>query len=117
MRNAHHALELFHAPAEEIRQVIRQHLNEAGFKVASSAPSDSHIRAQRGSATGITDRQTGRMMEVLVRGDGQRTAVSVYHHTTGVGPLVGATFGTILQDEVNALFECLGQPVGCPLSP
>lgn len=111
MENAHHALELFEVPAGEIRDAIQQWLTGAGFKVVSSSPSDLDIRAQRGSPIGVTDGQTGRVMEVIIRGAGSFTAVSIYHHTSRLGPIVGTTFGNLLRDEVNSLVESLGQRV------
>jgi len=108
MEIAHHALAQFEASTSEIRDAIRRWMTEAGFNVSPSAPSDLDIRAQRGSAIGVTDDQTGRMMEVLIRGAGSFTAVSVYHHTSRMGPIVGVTFGDLLRDEVNALLSSLG---------
>jgi len=111
MKIAHHALELFELPSDQIREAIRHWLTEAGFKVASSAPSDMDLRAERGSAIGFTDNQTERVMEVIIRSAGGFTAVSIYHHTSGLGALVGTTFGDLLRDEVNALLETLGNAV------
>jgi hypothetical protein len=108
MEIAHHALELFEAPTNEIRDAIRHWLSDAGFKVQSASPSDLEIRAQRGSAIGVTDQQTGRVMEVIIRGSGCFTAVSIYHHTSRLGPIVGATFSDLLRDESNALFGSIG---------
>lgn len=107
MQNAYHALEVFDIPANEIREMISQFLASAGFKIAVSSPSERSIRARRGSAMGITDQGTGRIMEVIIQEAGAKSAVSVYHHTTGVGPLVGATFGDILRDEANELLAYL----------
>jgi hypothetical protein len=110
MQNSHHVLEVFEAPTARVRDAIRQCLSDAGFRVASSSPSDlHHIQARHGSAIGITDQQTGRVMEVLLRGAGNHTAVSIHHQTTGVGPLRGATFGDLLRDEVNALLVALAE--------
>ena len=106
MEIAHHALELIEGPPDRIRDAIRQWLADTGFKVKSS-PSDFYVRAERGSAMGVTDRQTERIMEVIIRGSSSLTAVSVYHHTGRIGPIVGATFGGLLSDEVNALWKFL----------
>jgi hypothetical protein len=111
MEIAYHALEMFEAPADEIRDAIRQWLTDAGFKVAPSSPSDLDIRAQRGSAIGVTDHQTGRVMEIIIRSSGGVTAVSVYHHTSRLGPFVGTTFSDLLRDEVNAMLASLGEMV------
>lgn len=111
MQNAHHALEVFEIPAREIREMIPRMLADAGFKVTSSSPSEPSIRARRGSAIGLTDQETGRIMEVIIQEVGGNSAVSVYHHTSGVGPFVGATWGDTLRDEVNALFATLGETI------
>jgi hypothetical protein len=112
MQNAHHALELIEAPTAQVQDTVRHWLTHAGFKV-TSAPSDLNIRAERGSPLGLSDRQTGRVMEVIVRGSGHLTAVSIYHHTTRMGPIVGATFGDLLRDEVNALLAVLVNVAAC----
>jgi hypothetical protein len=110
MQTSHHALEVFEIPIGEIQEMIRRWLADTGFKVASSSPERS-IHARRGSAMGLTDEQTGRGMEVILRQAGDKTAVSVFYHTSGLGPLVGATFGDILRDEVNGLFAHLGMMI------
>ena len=107
MHIAYHALELFEAPRDQIRVTILQWLVETGFTVSSSSPSDCDIRAERGSAIAVTDEETGRVMEVIIQGLENVTAVSVYHHTTRIGPIAGVAFGDVLRDEAHALLEFL----------
>jgi hypothetical protein len=106
MKVAHHALELIDAPPDQIRDAIRKWLSDAGFKVRSS-PSDLHVIAERGSGLGLSDRQTARIMEIIIKGSGEVTAVSIYHHTGRFGPIAGLMFGGILDDEVNSLWTFL----------
>lgn len=110
MEVAHHALELIEAPPDQIRDALRQWLTDTGFRVKSLS-SDFHVRAERGSAIGISDRQTGRIMEVIIKGSGDVTAVSIYHHTGRIGMLVGMIFSGLLSDEVNALRKFLREAV------
>ena len=106
MKYSHHALELIDASPDKIRDAIRQWLADAGFNVSSS-PSDFHMRAERGSSIGLSDRQTKRIMEVIIKNSGEVTAVSIYHHTGRIGPISGLMFGGTLSDEVNTLWTFL----------
>ena len=60
MKYAHHALELYEAPRDQILAATREFLSNAGFDVGLSSPSDPSIRAERGSHIGFTDQQTAR---------------------------------------------------------
>jgi hypothetical protein len=107
MQTAYHALELLDSSAETVRDVVRAWLTDRGFKLASSSPSDLRVQARSGSPFALTDDQAERVMEVIIRSTGTGAAISVYHHTTRLGPITGVMHGDILRNEVNALLAFL----------
>lgn len=102
MNTSCHTLEIIAAPVESVKAAILTWFTANGFVLGANG-AEGCIQGHCGSSFGISDRQTSRVMEVIVSGDGDVTAVSIFHHTTRIAMIVGIMFGSILRDEVNSL--------------
>jgi len=110
MNTAYHALVLLNASEVETRRAIDSWFSANGF-TRTSAIDGTPMRASRGSVIGITDHQTARMIEVIVKAQRDVVAVSVSHRTTGFIFFQGTMLGNILQSEAEALLEFIRQEV------
>ena len=70
---------------------------------------ETPIQGEAGSSIGVTDSQTKRVMEVIVRSHGEIVAVSVYHHVTILLVFTGGMFGNTLQTEADDLLSFIQQ--------
>ncbi len=61
---------------------------------------------------GITDKQTGSDLEVLLGDMNGQTAVSIYHHTRSFLIFTSAMMGNILENEADSLMGVLKNEFG-----
>ena len=104
MNIAYHGLFVVNGPREQVHEKICQWIENSKFRL------DVQANTARVSATypgwrgfGITDKQTGSELEVLLADANGQTAVSVYHHTRRFWLFTGGMCGNILEREVDSL--------------
>ncbi|MBN68363.1 MAG: hypothetical protein CME32_03660 [Gimesia sp.] len=110
MKSSCHRLEYYEASEREIITAARSWWQMHGFTV--HAPEHPAVLiSHHGSDFGITDRQTKRIMQVLLQPTGTGTAVSVNHHTSRIFCLVGVMCGNILEQETDSFLHFIGETI------
>lgn len=103
-KESYHELVVVSASADEVRKQIEAWIASSGFKLNPDSTGARLVAVNHGwHGFGITDRQTGRKMEIIVCAADGTTAVSIYHRTRRFGMLVGVTVGDLLREEVQSL--------------
>lgn len=104
MKISYHALELVKASESVVAGAAKAWWQANGYTLRSNG-GPTHFSVVRGSPIGITDRQTQRIMEVVLKPVSDGTAVSVYHHTGRILCVVGVMFTGILQSETDSFLR------------
>jgi len=104
MRTSCHRLEVIRASESAVAEAAKAWWEANGYKLYRSVNS-THLSAFRGSSIGVTDQQTRRIMEVILKKAGDSTAVSVYHHTSRILLIVGVMFSDILELETDSFMR------------
>ncbi len=104
MRTSCHRLEVIGASENVVAEAAKAWCKANGYKLCRSVDS-THLSAFRGSSVGVTDQQTRRIMEVILKKAGDGTAVSVYLHTSRVLLIVGVVFTDILERETDSFMR------------
>jgi hypothetical protein len=110
MKISCHALELVKASESIVAGLAKVWWQSNGYSLRSDG-SPTHFSAVRGSPIGVTDRQTQRIMEVILKPVSEGTALSVYHHTGRVLCIVGVMFTGILQSETDSFLQHIRENV------
>ncbi|QDT42755.1 hypothetical protein Pan241w_28440 [Gimesia alba] len=104
MKSSCHRLEIIKAPERVVVVAAKSWWQDNGFTIHPPVNS-SIISSFRGSGFGLTDQQTKRIMEIILKPIGDGTAVSVYHHTNRILCVVGVMFGNILERETENFLQ------------
>jgi hypothetical protein len=104
MKTYNHIQEIIPASRSVVIQAAKAWGSSNGFRISESS-SLTHMSATTGCSFGITDRQTGRTMEVILNSVSEGTAVSIYHHTGRIFFVVGVVFSEILKEESNSFLS------------
>jgi hypothetical protein len=99
-----HVLEFIRAPENAVAAAAKAWWQANGFTLRPEG-SATHFFAVCGSLLGVTDRQTRRIMEVILKPVSEGTAVSVYHHTGRLFFMVGVMFTDVLQSETDSFIR------------
>jgi len=104
MTIACHILEVVAAFEAAVSDAAKEWWHANGFTIDTTC-SATDLSATRGSGFGITDPQTKRIMEVILKPVGESTAVSVYHHTSRLLNIIGVVFTDLLQTETDSFIR------------
>ena len=108
MKTSCHRLEYFEA-SERMVVIAAQAWWQANGYIINPPVSSTKLSACRGSNFGVTDHQTKRVMDVILKPIGDGTAVSVYHQTSRILFLAGVMFGNILERETDSFLQHLSE--------
>ena len=109
MKNAYHTLTLVRAPESRVRESIRTWVETNKFVLRDGGQHADKIEAvyKGWHGFGITDRQTGTIMEILLKRTDDLTAVSIHPRTARILCIVGIMFGDRLRGEAESLVQHL----------
>jgi len=104
MDYSYHDLVIFKASATEVKDAIISWVEESKFRLVGRQTASAICAVYPGwHGLGITDRQTGTRLEILLQEANGFTALSVHHHPKRWFIFTGAIFGEILREEVESL--------------